>query len=155
MPYYLKRNYSRALELLRQADELGPSFTTTWEIAVYIQNKLFNETLAELEKAKQARDGDPLLIYDVGMIYAAQGKHAEALQVIKDLERISDGSLSQAHLIAKIYTTLNEKEMALSWLERGLATGAIGSFYKDEPAWDSIRSDPRFVAVVQKIFASH
>jgi tetratricopeptide (TPR) repeat protein len=122
---------------------------------VYIQNKLFNETLAELEKAKRARKGDPILIYDTGMLYAAQGKRAEALQIINDLEGLSDASLSQAHLIAKIYATLNEKEMALSWLERGLATGAIGSFYKDEPVWDSIRSDPRFEAVVHKIFASH
>ena len=155
MPYHLKRDYPKALELLRQANELGPPFTTTWEIGVYIQNKLFNETLAELEKAKRARKGDPILIYDTGMIYAAQGKRAEALQIIKDLEGISDASLSQAHLIAKIYASLNEKEMALSWLERGLATGAIGPFYKDEPVWDSIRGDPRFEALVQKIFASH
>ena len=155
MPYHLKRDYPKALELLRQANELGPPFTTTWEIGVYIQNKLFNETLAELEKAKRARKGDPILIYDTGMIYAAQGKRAEALQIVKDLEGISDASLSQAHLIAKIYATLNEKEMALSWLERGLATGAIGPFYKDEPVWDSIRGDRRFEALVQKIFASH
>jgi eukaryotic-like serine/threonine-protein kinase len=155
MPYHLKRDYPRALELLRQANELGPAFTTTWEIGVYIQNKLFNETLAELEKAKRERKDDPILIYDAGMIYAAQGKRAEAIQIIKDLEGISDASLSQAHLIAKIYATLNEKEMALSWLERGLATGAIGPFYKDEPVWDSIRGDRRFEALVQKIFASH
>ena len=155
MPYYLKRDYPKALELLRQANELGPPFTTTWEIGVYIQNKLFNETLAELEKAKRARKGDPILIFDTGMIYAAQGKRAEALQIIKDLEGRSDASLSQAHLIAKIYATLNEKETALSWLERGLATGAIGPFYKDEPVWDSIRGDPRFEALVQKILASH
>jgi serine/threonine protein kinase/tetratricopeptide (TPR) repeat protein len=154
MPYHLKRDYPRALELLRQANELGPSFTTTWEIGVYIQNKLFNETLAELNKAKRERKGDPILIYDTGMIYAAQGKRAEALQIIKDLEGISGAGLSQAHLIAKIYATLNEKEMALSWLERGLATGAIGTFYKDEPVWDPIRSDSRFEALVQKMFAS-
>jgi serine/threonine protein kinase/tetratricopeptide (TPR) repeat protein len=154
MPYHLKRDYPRALELLRQANELGPPFTTTWEIGVYIQNKLFNETLAELDKAKRERKGDPILIYDTGMIYAAQGKRAEALQIIKDLEGISGAGLSQAHLIAKIYATLNEKEMALSWLERGLATGAIGTFYKDEPVWDPIRSDSRFEALVQKMFAS-
>jgi eukaryotic-like serine/threonine-protein kinase len=153
MPYHLKRDYPRALELLRQANELGPAFTTTWEIGVYIQNKLFNETLAELEKAKRERKSDPILIYDTGMIYAAQGKRAEGLQIIKDLEGISDASLSQAHLIAKIYATLNEKEMALSWLERGLATGAIGTFYKDEPVWDPIRSDPRFEPLVQKMLA--
>jgi tetratricopeptide (TPR) repeat protein len=152
IPYYFKRDYARALELLRQANELGPAFTTTWEIGIYIQNKLFNETLAELEKAKGERKNDSILIYDTGMVYAAQEKRAEALQVIKELEEISGGSLSQAHWIAKIYATLNEKELAFSWLERGLATGAIGVFYKDEPVWDSIRSDPRFKALVGKMF---
>ena len=152
LPYHLKRDYARALELLRQANELGPSFITTWEIGIYIQNKLFNETLAELEKAKAERKNDSILIYDTGMVYAAQGKRAEALQIIKELEEMSGANLSQAHWIAKIYATLNEKELAFSWLERGLATGAIAVFYKDEPAWDPIRSDPRFEAFVEKTF---
>ena len=53
-------------------------------------------------------------------------------------------ALDQAQFIAKIYAALNEKELALTWLERGLAAGAIGSFYKDEPVWDPIRGDARF-----------
>jgi adenylate cyclase len=152
LPYYLKRDYVRVLELLRQANELGPPLSTTWEIGVYIQNRLFNEALAELEKAKRERKGDSILIYDTGMIYAAQGKRAEALQIIKELEEMSGPNLSQAHWIAKIYATLNERGMAFTWLERGLATGAIGVFYKDEPVWDSIRSDPRFDALVERMF---
>src|SRR5438034_5223554 len=150
MPYHLKRDYPRALELLRQANELGPPFTTTWEIGVYIQNKLFNETLAELVKAKGERKNDPILIYDTGMVYAAQGKRAEALQTIKELEEMSGASLSQAHYIAKIYAVWNEKEQAFSWLEHGLAAGALGTIYKDEPMWDPIRSDPRFQSFVEK-----
>jgi tetratricopeptide (TPR) repeat protein len=149
IPYYLKRDYVRTLELLRQADELGPAFSTTFEIGVYIQNKLFNETLAQLETAKRERQNDSILIYDTGMVYAAQGKRAEAIQIIKELEEMSGANLSQAHWIAKIYATLNEKEMAFSWLQRGLATGAIGAFYKDEPVWDPIRSDPRFTDVLR------
>jgi len=151
LPHYLKRDYRGALELLRQADELGPAFTTTWEIGVYIQNRLFDESLAELEKAKGQRKNDSILIYDTGMVYAAQGKRAEALQIIKELEEMSGASVSQAHWIAKIYATLNEKEMAFSWLERGLETGAVGAFYKEEPVWDTIRSDPRFTALVEKM----
>ena len=150
-PYYFKRDYARALELVQQANGLGPAFTTPWEIGVYIQNRKFNEALAELEKAQQERKDDPLLIYDTGMVYAAQGKRAEALQMIKELETMSGASLSQAHWIAKIYATLNEKEQALSWLERGLAAGAIGSFYKDEPVWDPIRSDPRFADLLRRM----
>jgi adenylate cyclase len=151
IPYYLKRDYVRALELLRQANELGPAFVSTWEIGVYIQNRLFNETLAELEKAKGERKSDPILIYGTGMVYAAQGKRAEALQVIKELEAMSGASLDQAHWIAKIYAALNEKEMAFSWLKRGLAAGAIGSFFKDEPVWDPIRSDPRFADLLRRM----
>ena len=149
--YYLKRDYVRALELLRQASELGPAFTTTWEIGIYIQNKSFNETLAELEKAKGERKNDSILIYDTGMVYAAQEKRAEALQIIKELEEISGANLSQALWIAKTYATLNEKELAFSWLDRGLATGAIGPFYKDEPVWDPIRSDPRFADLLRRM----
>jgi tetratricopeptide (TPR) repeat protein len=120
---------------------------------VHIQNRLFNETLAELEKAKRDRKDDPILIYDTGMVHAAQGKRAEALQIIKELEAMSGTNLDEAHWIAKIYATLNEKELAFSWLERGLAAGAIGAFYKDDPVWDPIRSDPRFEALVEKMSA--
>jgi serine/threonine-protein kinase len=151
LPYYLKRDYVRAMELLRQANELGPALSTTWEIGVYIQNRLFDETLAELEKAKRERANDSPLICATGMIHAAQGRRAEALQVVKELEEISGANLVQAHYIAKIYASLNEKELAFSWLERGLATGAIGAFYKDEPLWDPIRSDPRFADLLHRM----
>src|SRR5262249_42779270 len=143
LPHYLKRDYARALELLRRANELGPALNTTWEVGVYIQSRLFDEALMEWEKPKRKRTNDSMLISDTGLVYAAQGKRAEALQAIKELEAISGASASQAHGIAKIYATLKEKEQAFSWLERGLATGAIGVFYKDDPLWDPIRNDPR------------
>ena len=152
-PYYLKRDYPRAVELLRQANELGPAFGHTWEIGAYIQNASLDEALAllEKEKSKPERKDDSILIYDTGMIYAAQGKRAEALQVMKELEEMSSSNLSQAHWIAKIYAVLNEKDMALSWLERGLATGAIGLFAKDDAVWDAIRSDPRFADLLRRM----
>src|SRR5262249_258018 len=95
-PYYFKRAYRRTLELLQQANGLGPAFSQTWEIGVYIQNRLFNETLTELEKAKRERKSDPILIYGTGMVYAAQGKRPEALQVVKEVEEMSGPSLSEA-----------------------------------------------------------
>lgn len=149
--HYLKRDYVGARELLRQSNELGPSFSTTFEIGIYVQNRLFDEALTELEKAKHERKNDPILIYSTGMVYAAQGKRSEALQIIKRLEEMSGSSLSDAHWIAKIYATLNEKELAFSWLERGLAARAIGNFYKDEPVWDRIRSDPRFADLLRRM----
>jgi serine/threonine-protein kinase len=151
IPYYFKRDYGRAFELLRQANELGPALSATWEIGLFIRSGSIKEAFAEIDKAKDARRNDPLLIYSAGMAYAASGKQAEALQSIKELEAIAGSSLSTAHWIAKIYATLNDKENAFSWLERGLATGALGVFYKDEPVWDPIRDDPRFEELVGKM----
>jgi hypothetical protein len=91
------------------------------------------------------------LIYDTGMIYAAQGKRAEALQIVKELEAMSGPNLAQAHEIAKICATLNEKEQAFTWLARGLETGAIGPFYKADPVWDPIRGDPRFADLLRRM----
>ena len=149
--YFYKRDYVRALELLRQSHKLGPAFIGSIEIEVYIQNGLLKETLAELEKAKQERQSDPILVFGTGMVYAALGKRAEALQIIKQLEAMSGASLSQTQSIAKIYLALNEKEQALRWLERGFAAGAIGLFFKDEPVWDVIRSDPRFADLLRRM----
>jgi serine/threonine-protein kinase len=151
IPYYFKRDYPRAFELLRQANELGPPLSATWEIGLYIKNGLLNEAFVEIEKAKAERKDDPLLVYSTGMANAAAGKKTEALQNIKELEALGGTTLNTAHWIAKIYATLHDKEEAFSWLERGLATGALGVFYKDEPIWDPIRDDPRFAVLVGKI----
>jgi tetratricopeptide (TPR) repeat protein len=154
IPHYFKRDYPRAFELLRQANELGPPLSATWEIGLYIKNGSLNEAFAEIEKAKAARKDDPLIVYSTGMAYAAAGKKLEALQKITELETLAGGTLSTAHWIAKIYATLNDKEQAFSWLDRGLATGALGVFYKDEPIWDPIRDDPRFGVLVGKMVVS-
>jgi TolB-like protein/tetratricopeptide (TPR) repeat protein len=135
----------------RQANELGPALNTTYEMGIYIQSRSFDEALAEVEQSKRERKDDPILIYGAGAIYAAQGKRAAALQAIKELERMSGPNLDQAHWIAKLYATLDENEMAFSWLERGLAAGAIGSFYSDDPVWDTIRNDPRFRDLLRRM----
>lgn len=104
-----------------------------------------------LEKAKLERKDDPLFIFSVGMIAVAQGKRAAALQTIKVLQQISGTSLHRAMWIAMIYATLNEKELAINWLERGLQARAIAIFYKDAPVWDIVRNEPRFQDLLRRM----
>jgi tetratricopeptide (TPR) repeat protein len=112
--YLFRGDSTYALDLLRQANELGPALIVPPEIGVYLETGAFDEASSYLERAKRDRPDDPMLIYSSGAIYAAQHKRAEALQAIKDLEEMSGTSLSQAHWIAKVYSVLNEKEQALS-----------------------------------------
>ena len=50
-----------------------------------------------------------------------------------------------------LLAALNEQESALRWLERGLAVGALGVFYKDEPVWDTLRREQRFADLLRKM----
>jgi eukaryotic-like serine/threonine-protein kinase len=143
--YFAKGEYARALELLQQADELGPPFTNPFEISVYIKNGRADETLAQLQAAMLERPADPLLIYDMGMIYAAVGRRQEALQIIMKLERTWHEGGSGAQFIASIYMGLNEPGKALEWLELALNEGAIGALGASNPVWEPVRTDPRFV----------
>jgi eukaryotic-like serine/threonine-protein kinase len=143
-PYYYQHDYARAMDLLRQANELRPSYLTLWEVGVYIKSNEFDYAWAELEKEKQQRKDDAILIESAGKLYAAQGRREEALQVIKELEKISGPDVTQGQYIAAIYAVLGEKELAFNWLNRSVEAGTIWFFIKDDPLWDPLRADPRF-----------
>jgi hypothetical protein len=51
-----------------------------------------------------------------------------------------------------IYVALADKENAFVWLERAMQErSALISFLAQDPALDSLHSDPRFAALVQRI----
>jgi serine/threonine-protein kinase len=148
--YLQKNDYPRAYELLRQSRALAPPFIIFSEAEVYARNGKVQELLTELEKAKLDRSDDPYVIYSEG-VAAAQGSRAETLKTIKRLEQLSGSHHEGTLLIAMLYCALNEKERALCWLERGLEAGAITIFYRNDPVWEPIRNEPRFVNLIQRM----
>ena len=64
---------------------------------------------------------------------------------------MNGSELKLALLIAKVHAALHDKEEAVGWLEKGLKTGAIAGFYRDEPVWDSVSDDARFSILLQRM----
>jgi TolB-like protein/DNA-binding winged helix-turn-helix (wHTH) protein len=153
--YTLTRNYEQSLENLKQADNIGPAFTSSTEVDAYVQSRMFDDGLAKIEKESLQRPSDPLLICSRGVIYAAQGKRQMAMGAIAELEAISGVEARQAQWLAKIYSQLGETGQAISELENGLANDSIGAFYEKEPVWDAIRTDPRFPGLVNRMGIRH
>jgi serine/threonine protein kinase/tetratricopeptide (TPR) repeat protein len=149
--YLQMKNYPRALELLRASRELGPPFVISAEVEMYTLNGAFDEVLSELEKIRSERGEDPIVAYSEGVIAAAQGRRSEARRIIRELERTAGPGRRGSVLIAMTYCVLNEKELALDWLERGLEAGAITVFYNRDPVWDILRDEPRFQTFLGRI----
>ena len=66
--------------------------------------------------------------------------------------RQSSGRYVSALDIARVHARIGNREQALAGLERATDDDFVGlSLLKADQAWDSVRTDPRFVAVVRRV----
>jgi tetratricopeptide (TPR) repeat protein len=149
MSYYI-RDYARAVEELKKSIEMFPEHEGNyWRIAlVYLQIGKYREALESMVRFAGQQDFDPLLAY----AYALSGKKDRAKEILgKILNNLGQRWYSHVR-IAMIYTALEDKKQAFSWLEKALAENDMALPYlKVNPAFDPLRSDPRFSELLKRI----
>jgi serine/threonine-protein kinase len=152
VPYghFLKRDYQRALALQRQANQLGPPFSTHQTIEIYLQNGANDEALREIDRLMPGREQDPYLLYARAMAIAGQDA-VEARALMARLADLNGVELAHGHLIARIAFVLGDRNAALDWLERTLSADGLHIFHKDAPLWDPVRDDDRFARFMRSL----
>ena len=87
-------------------------------------------------------------------LYAQLGKKDEARQILERLREVSQRRYVTPYIFAMIHLGLGEKEQAMGFLERTYEDrdGYNLVFIKVDPFLDPLRGDPRFEALVEKIF---
>ncbi len=76
------------------------------------------------------------------------------MTVLNDLmeERAENASALNSWNMALTYTGLGEREQALDWLEQAYEEHASAlMLLKITPAFDTLRSEPRFQALLEKV----
>jgi TolB-like protein len=163
--YYYARQYDHAIEHLKKLIEMDPNFVRThlYLARVYEEKGMFTEALAELERwyalrgeNMQAFAKDKARLEDALRISGAKGYW----QTILDLHREEMQGIFYSDSLAlqrsKLYAHLAERDAAIGWLEKAYAEGDDGLFWlKVSPAWDNLRSDPRFVALLRRVGFTH
>jgi adenylate cyclase len=85
-----------------------------------------------------------------GILCAHVGQRDEARRVLTAMEETSRSSYVSPCWIAELCAALGEKESAIDWLERDNGEGAKSLWFRyQERAFDSIREDPRFKAMLK------
>ena len=152
------RRYDQAIEQLRKTVEMDPGFYYAhWTLGNALELKGFNkEAIAEYKKAIALND-DPLPQALLGHLYAKLGRKDEALAILKQLRELRESSKERyvsPYNLALIHIGLGQKNEAIQLLEETYEDrdGYNIVFIKVEVLLDPLRGDPRFEALVQKVF---
>ena len=151
---YLSRQYDRAIEQYRKALDMDPGFVQAhlWFGRPYLQKGMFQEAIAEVQEAVRLSSGSTISLAVLGHAYAAAGNRTEAERILKTLMERAETEYLPSYWIALIYTGLADKDRAFDWLERARQERSSWLVWIGvEPRFDGLRSDPRFMRLIEQM----
>ena len=148
------RRYDEGIEQVRRTLEMDPNFAHAhFRLGqIDVMRGRYAEAIPELEKAISLSGGSPRATAELGLAYALQGNRNAALKLLGVLrDRSRQRYVSPANL-ALIYGGLGDKDRTLEWLDKAYAERSPTlNLLRVTPAFESVRTEPRFRLLVTRI----
>jgi TolB-like protein/Tfp pilus assembly protein PilF len=150
------RRYDKAIAQLRKAIEMDPYFYYAhYNLGKALQlNGQLEEAVTEYKKAAALND-DPLVLGLLAQGYAKLGQRDEALKTLEQLQQTATRRYVWNYTFAVVHVGFGENDKAIDVLERDYREQVDYelALLKVDPMLDPLRGDPRFEALVAKVFA--
>ena len=152
----IAHKYDESMRQSRKTIEMDPSFAMAhYQLRQALaQMHKFNEAIPELQEAIELSRGNPLCTSHLAYVYAMSGRRHEATTILEDLKNASTQRHSNAADIALIYAGLKEMDQAFAWLQKAYEDRFNPSILM-RPAFDPLRSDPRFQDLLHRLDLIH
>jgi serine/threonine-protein kinase len=149
---YYRRDYEAAIRQYRAALALDPGFGQAalgLGLATARTGRL-EESVGIMEAVNRASQGSPPTLAALGYAQALAGRRDDALATLGRLRALSARRFVSGYYVAGVYLGLGDRDRAFEWLERACAerSSMVGTL-KVDAAFDSIRDDPRFAALLR------
>jgi tetratricopeptide (TPR) repeat protein len=151
-PFFFGRQFDRAAAHLHALLEQEPRFfPALFNLGrVYIEQGRYDEAIAAFHHAAYSsgnREGSLAL----AQAYALAGRAEEAHGILQQALANADRRYVASPVVARVYLGLGERDKAFEWLDKGVEERSFWIvFLKTDPAYDSIRSDPRFQDLLKR-----
>ncbi|HUE84179.1 MAG TPA: winged helix-turn-helix domain-containing protein [Pyrinomonadaceae bacterium] len=146
-------NYDAALDHLNKTIDLEPNFWLShlFISRVFTEKGMHQEAVSAAEKAGELSGNSQSNAYRAYALTKWR-KLNEARAVLEGLLKLSTTRYVPPYNFAVVYSGLGEREKALDYLEKGYAERDPRMvFLGVEPMWNNLRSDSRFVALIQRM----
>lgn len=151
---YMAREYDRAAEQSLRTLDMEPGFEPaqlTLGLA-YQQMGDFKAAINAFEKAREGSGDNPATVAALGCAHAVGGKKREAAKALAKLERRSERAYVAPYWPAIICAGLGDTSRALEWLQRAHQERDVWLVWlKVEPRLDSLRPEPRFQKLLERV----
>ncbi len=154
------RQFDRASKKCLEALELDPHYyhSDCHLAQIYETTMKYDQSFEELEKCAIGAGEPPARLaalrdaFQHGGIAALRKKQLDlSLQRIPNVQD-SYYELEDAYQIAALYSGFGQPDQAFLWLDKAYSERSLMlRWTKDEPAFDSLRSDPRFAEFLRKL----
>ncbi len=154
MVHYVGRRYDAAVTTARRAIDIDPTFAFGYARLGwgYMGKGMYAEAIAALETAVKVSGGSLNNKGALGCAYALAGRRSEARRILEEFRDLEQRAYVGPVQLAIIHAALGEKRDALRRLEEGYRVhDANMVLLKVMPAWDSLRSDPRYQDLVRRM----
>jgi len=151
--YFLGR-YERAIERYESVLEMEPGFTIVpWFLGpAYLQSGRFEDAIGLYEEWVTRLDGHPGMVARLAQAHALAGQTDEARSVYEELKPQAERAPIFPDYHALVHTALGDADAAFGWLEKALEERCwVLAFLAVDPAYESLRVDPRFPSLLQRI----
>jgi len=151
---YYAGHDEEAIEQAKHTLDLDPNFPYVYDLEAQVDYRKNNlpEALSLMQKALQLGGHTQLLITNWGMINARAGHRDEALRAMDELRARAAGTYTLPLFLARIYAALGNNAEAMKNLEQVYNDRSESAVWLNvDPSLDTLRKDPRFIALIRKV----
>ena len=151
---YFARRYDEAIEQSNRVIDLYPNWGNGYNFLVnsYREKKDEQKTFEAIVKQQEVFGAGAEEITRVKADFAREGLKGIVRGELNDLLEQEKSGYIQPFQLARRYAYLGQKEEAFAWLQKMVEDRPFFVvLLKVEPEWDSLRDDPRFVALLRRV----
>ena len=152
--YYFSRQYDRAVQQFQNIIAVEPTDYSAYIslFDCYEQQKMYPEALDTLIKFQTQSGEDPKKAEHLRQTFSNAGWDGLVQEQLVDFEHDPHPEPAHAWSIAHIYLRARQYDKAMDWLEKAFVMhDPLMLQLKVEPAYDPLRSNPRFVRLLEKV----